>query len=559
MTGPAAAPAVGFDAASRQVVNPSGRRGGTLRLVSSADVDSLDPARTYYVYGWLLQRTFQRTLMAFGGAPGEAGRAAVPDLAAAPGEPAAGFRRWTYRLRPGLRFSDGTPVTARDVKYAVERVFAQDVLPGGPTYLLPLLDDPAAPYPGPYRDRHPDRLGLAAVQTPDDHTLVFRLRRPFGDFDYLMAQPNTAPVPRARDTGADYQARPLATGPYRIAGYRPGHWLHLDRNPHWDRATDPLRRALPDRIEMTMGLDVDELDDRLLAGEFDIDVEGRGIQPAAQRRIMADPVLRARADNPVTGFLHYIAVQPQVPPFGDVHCRRAVFHAADRIALQAARGGPVTGGDLASGILPPTLPGHTGDRRYSAGPDLTGDLAAARAELALAGLPGGFRTVLATQRGKFRAVAEALRTALLRVGIDARIEELDAASYYTRGPGRPATVRERGLGLAVTDWGSDYPTEYGFLAPLVDGRQIKPAGGNVNFAELADPRIEALIDAAVVAADPAARRELWQAVDRAVLEHAVILPLVYDKTLHYRGPRVTNVYVHPAFGLYDVQAMGLAE
>jgi peptide/nickel transport system substrate-binding protein len=539
------------------LVNPSGAPGGTLRLVTSSDVDSLDPVRTYYVWCWLLQRTMQRTVLAYARRPGAAGREVVGDLALAPGAATDGGRTWTYRLRRGVRFEDGRPVTASDVKYAICRLFAQDVLPGGPTYLVNLLDDPGAPYPGPYREPDPD--ALPAVQTPDDHTIVFHLREPFEDFDYLMAQPTTAPVPRQADTAAGYGRRPLAAGPYRVHSYRPGRHLRLTRNPAWDRATDPIRTALPDALDVTLGLPADQVDRAVLAGAYDINLEGRGMQAAGQARVEADPALLSNADNPNTNFLHYIAIQPRVPPLDNVHCRRAVQYAADKVALQAARGGPLLGGDLAAGVFPPLMPAYEEYDRYPSGPDGTGDLDRARQELAMAGLPDGFDTVIATQRGKFRVVAETLAAALARVGIRATIDELDTASYYRTGLGLPATVRRRGLGLAVTDWGPDFPTEYGFIAPLVDGRHIKRGGSNHNFAELDDPAINRLIDGARAAGDPAAKVRLWRRVNRAVMEHAVILPMTHDRTLHYRNPCVTNVYVHAAYGLYDIAAMGKAD
>ncbi|MFI2640878.1 ABC transporter substrate-binding protein [Streptomyces sp. NPDC018610] len=555
MTAPAQRLGAGWDAGVGALVNPSDRRGGTLRLVSSADVDSLDPARTYYVWVWLLQRMLNRTLMAYPTDPGPAGLVPAPDLATGPGEVGDGGRTWTYRLRPGLRYDDGTPITAHDVRHAVQRVFAQDVLPGGPTYLVPLLDDPDRPYPGPYRTEQP----LRSVVVPDDHTIVFHLNRPFSDFDHLMAQPCAAPVPRHADTGADYGAAPLSSGPYRVAAHRPGAFLHLERNPHWDRATDPIRPALPDRVEVTIGVDVDDLDTRLIAGEFDINLEGRGLQHAAQGPATTDPALRSCTDNPRTSFLHFVAIQPHIPPFGDVHARRAVHYAADKILLQQARGGPVTGGDLTTALFPPRLPAHQKLDPYPTGPDLRGDLDAARAELAAAGLPDGFEAVIGTQRGKFRLVADAVAESVARVGIRLTVKELDVATYFSLGAGHPDTIREHGLGLIVTDWGADFPTEYGFLAPLVDGRQIKPGGGNWNIPELDDPYVNDLIDRTLHTTDPDERARQWQAVERRVMEHAVLLPLVHDKTLHFRNPWVTNVYVHPAFGLYDVQAMGLAQ
>ncbi|MFE0254440.1 ABC transporter substrate-binding protein [Streptomyces sp. NPDC059010] len=558
MTAPTRRPAPatsgpGWDAAVGALVNRSDRRGGTLRLVTSADVDSLDPARTYYVWVWLLQRLLNRTLMAYPTDPGPGGLVPVPDLADGPGQVSDGGRTWTYRLRPDLRHSDGTPITSADVRHAVQRVFAQDVLPGGPTYLVPLLDDPARPYPGPYRTDEP----LKSVSTPDEHTVVFHLNRPFSDFDHLMAQPCAAPVPQHADTGADYGEAPLSSGPYRVAERRPGAYLHLERNPYWDRATDPIRPALPDRVELTIGLDVDELDARLIAGEFDINLEGRGLQHAAQGRVTADDVLRSHTDNPRTSFLHFVAMQPHIPPFDDIHIRRAVHYAADRLLLQEARGGPVTGGDLTTALFPPRLPAHQGLDPYPSGPDLRGDLDAARAELKAAGLADGFEAVIGTQRGKFRMVADALVESVARVGIRLTVKELDVATYFSLGAGHPQTVRDHRLGLIVTDWGADFPTEYGFLAPLVDGRQIKRNGGNWNLPELDDPAVNALIDETLHTTDPAGRARLWREVERRVMEHAVLLPLVHDKTLHFRNPWVTNVYVHPAFGLYDIQAMGL--
>lgn len=545
--------AAGWDAAVGSTVNPSVRRGGTLRLASSADVDSLDPARTYYVWVWLLQRMLNRTLMAYPTHPGPGGLTPVPDLADGPAQVSDGGRTWRYRLRKNLRYDDGSPITSADVRNAVERVFAQDVLPGGPTYLVPLLDDPARPFPGPYGDTGP----LRSVRTPDEHTIVFHLNRPFSDFDHLMAQPCAAPVPRRADTGARYGEDPRCSGPYRIGAYRPGKFLHLERNPNWDRDTDPIRPALPDRVELTIGVDVDDLDDRLIAGEFDINLEGRGLQHAAQGRVTADDSLRALTDNPRTSFLHFVSIQPHIPPFDNVHARRAVHYAADKILLQQARGGPVTGGDLTTALFPPRLPAHQQLDRYPTGPDLRGDLDAARAELEAAGLGNGFDAVIGTQRGKFRLVADAVAESVARVGIRLTVKELDVATYFSQGAGSPRTIREHGLGLVVTDWGADFPTEYGFLAPLVDGSQIKPHGGNWNIAELDDPLINEAINRSLHTTDPAERAHQWRDVERRVMDHAVILPLVHDKTLHFRNPWVTNVYVHPAFGLYDVQAMGI--
>ena len=145
-------------------------------------------------------RLYTRQLVAFAPKPGPAGARVVPDLATAPGRTTDGGRTWTYTLRPGLRWSDGRPLTSADVKYGIERLFASDVITGGPTWAVQLLDDRAAPYDGPYRDKG----GLRSIATPDARTITFTLKQPVGDFPYIVSLPTTAPVPPSRDTGPLY-------------------------------------------------------------------------------------------------------------------------------------------------------------------------------------------------------------------------------------------------------------------------------------------------------------------------------------------------------------------
>src|SRR5690606_11394959 len=141
----------GRNAAITSVVRPSDETGGTLRLARTDDFDSLDPGNTYYAYTWNFLRFIGRTLVTFDTAPGKAGQRLVPDLAESLGESSDGGRTWTYRLREGLRFEDGSPVTAADVKYAIARSnYGSDVLGSGPMYFRHLL---GTDYQGPWSSR----------------------------------------------------------------------------------------------------------------------------------------------------------------------------------------------------------------------------------------------------------------------------------------------------------------------------------------------------------------------------------------------------------------------
>ena len=167
---------------------------------------------------------------------------------------------WTYHLKSDIFFEDGTPITSADVKYGIERSFAPE-LPGGAPYLRDWLVD-AANYQGPYKDPN----GIAAIETPDAKTIIFHLRKPEGDFPLLATATQFAPVPKAKDTGVDYDKHPISSGPYMIASYDKGKTLDLVRNPHWSAASDPLRYACPDKIDVTSGLDPAVINQRIATG-----------------------------------------------------------------------------------------------------------------------------------------------------------------------------------------------------------------------------------------------------------------------------------------------------
>ena len=139
----------------------SDRTGGTLRLVS-AEIDSLDPQRSYLPGVWNLMRLYTRTLVTYSSKPGHTDEL-VPDLATDLGTPSEDGLSWTFTLRDGVRFENGRPITSRDVKYGIERSFASEVIVGGPTYVVDLLDDPGNQYAGPYQDESADKLGLPSI------------------------------------------------------------------------------------------------------------------------------------------------------------------------------------------------------------------------------------------------------------------------------------------------------------------------------------------------------------------------------------------------------------
>jgi peptide/nickel transport system substrate-binding protein len=544
-----------FNAAMGKVFNPSDKKGGTIKLANGGDWDTLDPGETYYGFSWNFLRLYGRALLMFRPAPGRAGNELVPDLAEGLGVPSDGGKTWTYKIRSGIKYEDGTVVTSKDVKHAVLRSTDKKTFPNGPAYFEQFLNLPAG-YDGPYRSKGMNTD--SAIETPDDNTIVFHLKQAFGGFDYLAQLAQTVPVPEAKDTGAKYRDHVLSTGPYKFETVEVGKQYTLVRNDQWDPATDQIRKALPDRYEVQLNANPDDIDNRLISGDLHVDVAGTGVQPAAQGRVLGDPNLKARADNPTIARLWYVSINPQVAPFDNADCRKAVHYAADRVGLQTAWGGPFAGGDIATTVMPPQIPGYQKFDLYPAGADNKGDVTKAKEALTACGQPNGFEATMAyrAERPKEKATAESLQQALDRVGIKLTLRPFPQGDYFSQFAGNPPFMRANKIGLATNGWGADWNDGFGFLSQIVDSRVIRETGGSSNIS-VRIPEVDQMIDQALAETDTAKREQIWGQIDRRVMEEGVILPVVYAKSLLLRGNGLTNVFVNEALNMYDYLTLGV--
>ncbi|MFF7126578.1 MULTISPECIES: ABC transporter substrate-binding protein [unclassified Streptomyces] len=539
------------DAALNSIVNASSKKGGTVNLEDSDVPDSLDPGNTYYGFVQNFSRLYARTLVTFKPAAGKDGLTVVPDLADSLGKASADAKTWTYHLRSGLKFDDGTPITSKDVKYAVERSnFAPEALSNGPTYFKAYLKG-GDKYKGPYKDKK----GIDSIETPDDQTIVFHLAKPFADFDYLATFSQTAPVPQAKDDGAKYVQHIVSSGPYKFASYEEGASASLVRNPNWDPKTDPIRKALPDKINVKFKVNPVTVDNDLLADKITADITGAGVQPQTQPKVLSGKYAK-QTDNSYAGATGYMALNQHVAPFDNAHCRKAVQWALDKQSVIDAMGGAPKG-DVATTLLPPSVNGYTKFDTYAT-PGHKGDAAKAKDELKQCGKPSGFSTVLTARadRPAEVAAATAIQNSLKGVGIKVDIKQFPSGKYFSNFAGVPSYVHSHKLGMMMMAWGADWPTGYGFLDQIIDGSAIKPSGGN-NLMELNDPKINKALSDAISNTDSAARTKAWGDIDKMVLDNASVVPLIYRKNLLIRPTSATNVTVTQAYlGMYDYTLLG---
>ena len=325
--------------------------GGTLHALSLGPVATWDPQRIASRDDMAFAgRMFARTLTAY--APStdpDAQARLVGDLATDTGTPSKDLRAWSFTLREDVRWQDGSPVTCADVAYGISRTFATKVVAGGPTDALAVLAIPrnmdgSSIYPGPYATGADAKKAQAAFDQAvscKGSTITFRLSAPLSDFNELVSQPAFGPVKKSADRRGDGGYDVFSAGPYMLEGtWAAGEGGTFVRNPHWNRGSDPVRRALPDRIRYQEGLDTQAVAQQIMAdGDTGrLSVSLGSAPPAIQQHITAVQSLKERSVNPRTGVVDYLVPNTKSPVFRIESVRRALAAATNRDAYVTAMG-----------------------------------------------------------------------------------------------------------------------------------------------------------------------------------------------------------------------------
>lgn len=520
-------------------------KGGTLTILSNQDFAHLDPTRNWTMpemdFGL---RYLYRSLVTYKAEPGAASLEVVPDLATTTGEMSDGGKTWTFTLKDGLKYEDGSPIVAADVKYNVERSFAPE-LPGGPNYARLVLDG-GEKYKGPYKDG-----SLKSIETPDDRTIVFRLKRPVAEFPYYTTLPTFAPVPRAKDTKAQYDSRVFSSGPYKIDTYDRGKELVLSRNEHWDPATDPARKALPDKVVVKQGLRQSVIVDRLIADQGDdrtavtyTDVNGESFS-----KILTNPKVKARFHNEIRGCTDTLAMNNTMAPFNNPKFRLALQYAIDKESYQTTQGGPAAG-EIATAFLPPSLSGGVAQDTLKI--PATGDVEKAKALIAESGVTTPVKIKMYASTGD-KVAATAIQESLKRVGVETEINTFDPSVFYD-------TIGDTAKfdGMALYGWCQDYPSGSSFIPMMFDGRTITDKGNSGNMSLFKDQETMDRIDAIYAMTDLKAADRAWVDLDAAIMQKAPMIPLVWPRKPLLTGSKVGGAFGHLIWsGQFDYATLGI--
>ena len=527
-------------------------KGGTLTVLNSNPQSDFDPARLYTSGGGNVPSLVFRTLTTRNRENGAAGAQVVPDLATDTGRPSKNATVWTYTLKKGLTFEDGTPITSADIKYGIERSFAAE-LSGGAPYLRDWLIG-GADYQGPYKDKK----GLDSIETPDALTIVFHLNKPEGEFPYLATQTQFTPVPKAKDTGTKYEEHPVSSGPYKVVkNENDGERLTLERNTHWSASTDAERKAYPDKIDVRSGLDSSVINQRLSSSQgadAAAVTTDTNLGPAELARVTGDKELASRVGTGHFGYTNYIAFNPKVKPFDNPKVRQAISYAIDRTSVINAAGGSSLA-EPATTYLPNQKSfGYTPYDHFPAG--ASGNAAKAKAVLAEAGYKNGLSVTLTHSNSKdFETspeIATAIQDALKKAGITVKLQGLEENDYSDKIHGAKTEP-----GFFLAHWGADWPSGGPFLAPIFDGRQIVKDGANFNTGFLDDKSVNTEIDAINKLTDLGEAAKRWGALDKKIGEQALTVPLFHPVYKRLYGKGVKNIVISDWTGVLDISQVAV--
>jgi peptide/nickel transport system substrate-binding protein len=570
-------------AVATPTADPGPKPGGTIFVLTQSEGwGDVDPQRVYTPEDLaFFGATTTRSLVSYAYAedPIE-GTTLIPDLATDIGMPTDGGRTWTFTLREGLTWEDGSPLVCADVAYGVSRAFAVDIMGGGPAYAIQHLDiatrnEGESRYPGPYTATAEQQAYFDEAVDCDGDTITFRLNKPVADFNYatslgMSPVPNPVDHPDLVDPGEGYgvTSHLWSSGPYRVDSYRqgPGGSMVLVRNERWNAASDPIRPAFPESWEIHFGVDPFQIDERLINAQGDdrFALQYGQIQPQNLPVVFADADT-ANADflgRAVSGFDRYTRYYwVNVEKISNETIRQALGVALDREAIlnifSEYYGGSAYGalyGDLADGVVKPNIGldyAATGYYENLFGFPIPpqGDPQAAARLIAASGedpptLKWNYADTPIGQQ-HFGVVRRSLEAAGFI------IEPGPIGPDCGFGPCDPFSQNSGDFGHG--GWGHDWPNASTVIGPLFT------EDGGWDLSRVDDPDFEAGVQDALATLDRAQQAAKWQALNRAAVERGWVIPTFFGRSQVLAGTKVGPIYRWPAYSSWPYGVMFVEE
>jgi peptide/nickel transport system substrate-binding protein len=514
-----------------------GAKGGTLTTVANAAPSgSPDPQVNYTLQEWQLLILSHDGLVAFKRAGGTEGTKKVPDLAESIPKPTNGGKTWTFKLRSGIKFSNGQTLTGKDVKATFERLFKIGNSPNAGTWYNVIQGADAC-------IKTPKTCSLSKGIVVKGDTVTFHLTTADPEFLDKLAVPFAFILP-ASTPAKNVNIPPPGTGAYKWVQYNASKQLKLVRNTffkEWSKDAQP--DGNPDVIVQKFGFtpeaQVTAVENNTADWMFD--------QPPSDR--LGELSSSKYADrvhvNPLTA-VWYWAFNVREKPFDNLKARQAVNYATDRNALVKIYGGSKLAVPTCQ-ILPPNFPGYEPYCPYTKNPGsgkwTAPDLKKARQLIAQSGTKGATVKVNTTTNTVDRGLGLYFVGLLNSLGYKASLQALSPDIQYPYAQNSSNHPQ-----FAFSSWYQDYPAASDFLVILLGCGSFHPnSNSSPNIAEFCDKKIQAKMDQAGKRGitDPAGANKLWAQVDKDVTDQAPWVSMFNPKYIDVLSSRVKGYQFSP--------------
>ena len=506
-------------------------RGGTMRLVAVSAGGTFDPQINYTLQYWQLYQSLYDGLVTFKHANGSEGFIIVPDLAEEMPQAQDGGKTYVFKLRKGVKFSNGQEVTVKDVVASFQRIFKISGPTSG-TFYNGIVGADAC-------------LKTAATCTLDGGvvgdeaagTITFHLVAPDSEFFDKLAVPHAVILPAStppKDMGSDIIP---GTGAYMAAAYDTNKQLKMVRNPYFTEwSADAQPDGYPDEIDMDFGLTEEAEVTAVENGQADWMFD----QPPADRLGELGSKYKDRLFINTLTAMYYMPMNTNLPPFDNVKARQAVSYAIDRKATVKLFGGPKLA-EPACQILPPGFPGYEAYCPYTKNPGATWsapDMAKAKELVKESGTAGQKVTIIVEDLAPNRAIGVYMQSLLKQLGYVADVKVMSSNVQFTYIQNTKNKVQ-----ISLTEWYQDYPAASDFLNVLFGCDSFHPeSDSSVNIAGFCDKKIDADMKDALATGvtDDAAANKKWAQIDKEVTDAAAAAVLFTPKHVDFISKRTGN-------------------
>ncbi|WP_306332998.1 ABC transporter substrate-binding protein [Streptomyces sp. KL118A] len=518
---------------------PGAKKGGTIYGVAEDDVSHMDPQRIYFAYNSSLANLFARCLTGYQ-TDMEGHQILVGDLATDTGKASDDNKTWTFTLKEGVKWQDGSDLTVDDVRHGFERGWAPFITEGA-IYVQQALTGKGAKwrdaYEGPYKGKHLDSI----VTDKAKRTITFHLKESRPEFNFTLAMHSYAAAPVKHDTKEKYDKAPFSCGPYIVKHRTIDKSMTLTRNKHWDPKTDSIRNAYPDSFEFEFGPTGPESCDRFIADQ------GKDQQMVAiyepipaerMQKVLTTPDIKKRSFNGLSSGTYYFAIN--MKRVTDVEVRKALLIAWPLEQSRKIYGG-TTAGDYATTILSPDIVGREKFDLYDKLDEPQGDVKRAHEILKKAGKLGTKIVYAFPRRPTYDKTKIIIEKNLKAAGFEPVIKPLNSTDFYDQ-----AQRLDNKFDVMWFGWSPDWPTAYTMIQPMLDGTAIGDGQNNVSQCDV--PWINEAIKKNAVISDPKEAGKAWAELDKRIMKEVVpIIPETYQRRWYLHGSKVGGAIHDPQF------------